>query len=105
MPLPLNAGPMDCQYLQSFQKPSPPTIPDRSGHHDKLEVEGTVSKITEDDLQEHLLAVFGSPETVLAWLRSPNSVLASETPDNYLRRGDTVAVQCLLLMAETGMPT
>jgi hypothetical protein len=70
-----------------------------------LEVEGIMPKITEDDLQELLLAVFGSPETVLAWLRSPNSVLAGETPDSYLRRGDTTAVQRLLLMAESGMPT
>lgn len=58
-----------------------------------------------DDLALQLRDMFGSPEMARLWLRAANPVLAAQTPMSYLLRGDTVALEKLLLMAETGMPT
>jgi len=60
---------------------------------------------TLDDLARQLRDTFGSLETARMWLRAPNPVLAEQAPVSYLLRGDTVAIQKLLMMAETGMPT
>jgi len=62
-------------------------------------------RMIEMELDQLLLETFGSRETAEAWLDASNPVLASETPASYIRRGDTVAIRRLLLMAATGMPT
>lgn len=58
-----------------------------------------------DDLALQLRDTFGSLETARMWLRAPNPVLDAQSPTSYLLRGDTTAINRLLRMSETGMPT
>jgi len=53
----------------------------------------------------HLYRVFGDLATARMWLRAPNPVLAEEAPLAYLLRQQPDAVERLLVMADTGMPT
>lgn len=53
----------------------------------------------------HLTAVFGNLELGRKWLRAPNPVLGGEAPLKYLLNRQPVAIERLLIMAETGMPT
>ncbi|WP_407572408.1 antitoxin Xre/MbcA/ParS toxin-binding domain-containing protein [Deinococcus altitudinis] len=62
-------------------------------------------RLIEMDLDQQLLETFGSREVAEAWLDAPNPVLAAQTPISYLLRGDTAAINRLLTIAETGMPT
>lgn len=63
-----------------------------------------MNETLEDDLAQQLHDTFGLAETADAWLRTPNPVLAGDTPMTYLQRDDMEAVRKLLLMADTGMP-
>ncbi|WP_102124859.1 MbcA/ParS/Xre antitoxin family protein [Deinococcus planocerae] len=70
---------------------------------------------TSDSLQEplheleeiglHLREVFGDLGVGRMWLRAPNPVLGGRAPLSYLLERRPVAVQRLLLLAETGTPT
>ena len=64
-----------------------------------------MNETLEDDLAQQLHDTFGSAETADVWLRTPNPVLAGETPMAYLQRGNSAAIRKLLRMAATGMPT
>jgi hypothetical protein len=56
-------------------------------------------------LAQQLHTTFGSLETAQLWLRTSNPVLDAQAPISYLLRGNTAAINRLLMMAETGMPT
>ncbi len=58
-----------------------------------------------DDLALQLRDTFGTHEIARMWLRASNPVLAEASPMSYLLRGDIVAINKLLQMAETGTPT
>lgn len=58
-----------------------------------------------DELGLHLREVFGSLEVGRMWLRAPNPVLDGQAPLRYLLNGQPVAVQRLLRLAETGVPS
>lgn len=58
-----------------------------------------------DEVGVQLRDVFGSLEVGRMWLRAPNPLLDGQMPLTYLFEHQPVAVQRLLRMAETGMPT
>lgn len=58
-----------------------------------------------EELGVQLRDVFGNLEVARMWLRAPNPVLGGRAPISYVLDRRPVAVQRLLTIAETGMPT